>query len=213
MGECRDAGSVVGAGIEKVHDDDRVGDDGLACHADEHDISDEGIVQFAEGVASGSQLPQGLGCGVGPQGGTGICDREGFGSRGVHLDGLDHAVAGDDQPGAGPEGVGEATRHRHYRLGIRGRRRCGSVGIEVETVDAAVSPHLFGFGGNARGGESLPGRGTTTHQPGRAAECRGRLGGERGQGFASLQTARDMGGSGTADLLRSYRPGPPPPSP
>ncbi len=77
-----------------MDDDDGVGDDGLARHADEHDIGDKGVVQLAEGIASRRQRAEGLGGGGGPSIGAGVGHRQRLGGRPVHLDGLDRSRCG-----------------------------------------------------------------------------------------------------------------------
>ena len=127
VGEHRDAGPVVVPGSTRWTTTTGSRDDGLARHADEDDIGHEGVVQLAEGVAPGSQRRPGS---RGPVAAAHRCGRDvtdrASGAEAVHLDGLDRAVAGDDQPGAGPEGVGQAPGHRQSRLRSPPDRRAGA---------------------------------------------------------------------------------------
>ena len=117
-GEHRHAAVRSHAGIDEVDDDDGVRDDGLAGHVHEHDVGHEGVVQLSEGVASACQHPQRLGGGAASRGAAGGGNRQCVGGdRGIDLDGLDHAVAGDDQAGTRTEGVGEPMCHGERGLG------------------------------------------------------------------------------------------------
>ncbi len=131
--------------------------DGLAGHVDEHDVGHEGVVQLPERVASARQDAQGFGSGERDRRDAGAGDRQCLRRRRrADLNRFDHTVARDDQAGTRPEGIGEpAGDGRHGPRSISRRRRgCGGEVVQVERVDAAVTPHLLGFGGDAQGGRN-----------------------------------------------------------
>ncbi len=173
-GEHGDTLGRIVAGIDQVDDDDRVGEDGLAGHADEHHVGHEGVVQLSEGITCVRQHTQGFGA-------PGHADD---GSRAPETDSASED-AGElistpstaplrvtTRPGRGPSESARrrATAREAVGLSAAAGGGAGREGVEVEGVDAAVAPHLFGLGGDARGGEPLPGIGATPHQPIRAAQ-------------------------------------------
>ena len=132
VGEHREARCVGRAGLDQVDDDDRIGDDRFTVHGDEHDVGDEGVVQFAEGVVGGSRLPRLSG----PESAGAVraaTTDSASGAEADHFDRLDGAVAGDDQSRTRPQGVGEAAG------GGKGRAR---------------RPPVFGGGAGAKASRS-----------------------------------------------------------